>query len=71
MALLVVLAMVVVVAWVLSCDQPPDTATQRAAISLRAIRRRMEVAQCKIVMQGDAARLRRELREALDEQEQL
>ena len=69
--LLIVIVVVLGIAWALSRDQlPPDAAEQRATVSLRAIHRRLEVAQCKSEMQADAARLRRELRKALEKQEQ-
>lgn len=44
-----------------------DRATQRAAIGLYAIRRRLEVAQFRTELHRDAASLRRSLRDELQE----
>jgi hypothetical protein len=70
MGVLLVLVVVLGIAWILNLQQsPPDAAVQRAAIHLRAIRRRLEVAQFRTEAQADAAAVRRELRRALDEGE--
>jgi hypothetical protein len=62
----VVLALAIVLA--VGChDAPPDAATYRTALDLRAIRRRQEVAQFKVEVRRDGARARRELRHELSE----
>jgi hypothetical protein len=67
--LLVVIAVVlVVIALAVGYHgAPSDAAAYRAAIDLRAIRRRREVAQFKGEVRWDGARARRELRYELGE----
>jgi hypothetical protein len=64
--ILIVVVVVLVIALAVGHDAPPDAATYRTAVALRAIRRRQEVAQFKGDVRRDAARLRRELRDELD-----
>jgi hypothetical protein len=64
--LLILIVVVLAIALIAGCrDAPPDAATYRAAVGLRAIRKRQEVTQFKSDVRRDAARLRRELRDEL------
>jgi hypothetical protein len=66
--LVIVLVLVVVVALAVACfSSPPDAAHYRAAVDLRASRRRQEVAQVKTEIRRDAAAARRQLRGELSE----
>jgi hypothetical protein len=66
--LLIVIAVVLAIALIAGCrDVPPDAATYRAAVGLRAIRKRQEVTQFKSEVRRDGARARHELRAGLDE----
>lgn len=65
---IVIVVLVVVVALAVGFHAgPPDAATCRAVVDLRAIRRRQEVAQFKSDVRRDAATARRELRKELGE----
>lgn len=66
--LLIVIVVVLAIALTAGCrDAPPDAATYRAAVGLRAIRKRQEVARFKSEVRRDAVDARRSLRIELDE----
>lgn len=66
--LLIVIVVVLAIALTAACrDAPPDAATYRAAVGLRAIRKRQEVAQFKSEVRRDGADARRTLRIELNE----
>jgi hypothetical protein len=66
--LLIVIAVVLAIALIAGCrDAPPDAATYRAAVGLRAIHNRQEVAQFKNEVRRDADDARRALCIELDE----
>ena len=66
--LIAVVVVVLAIALAVAChNAPPDAATYRAALDLRAIRRRREIAQFKGEVRRDGARARRELRHELGE----
>lgn len=68
LVIVIVVVLVVVVALAVGFHAgPPDAATCRAVVDLRAIRRRQEVAQFKSDVRRDAATVRRELRKELGE----
>jgi hypothetical protein len=66
--LLIVVALVLVVALIANhCASPSDPATYRAAVGLHAARRRQEVSQVRTEIRRDAATMRRQLRDELNE----
>jgi hypothetical protein len=66
--LAIVVVLVLAVALIANhCASPPDSATYRAAVDLHAARRRQEVSQVKTEIHRDAATMRRQLRDELNE----
>ena len=66
--LLIVIVVVLAITLAVRCrDSPPDVATYRAVVELRAIHKRQEVTQFKRQVRQDAAHARRTLRAELDE----
>ena len=65
--LLIVAILVILLAAGLSRrESPAEEISYRAMVDLYAIRRRLEVAQFKAEVRHDGARLRREMRSAID-----
>lgn len=64
--LIVVVLVILLVAGLGRRKSPAEEISYRAMVDLYAIRRRLEVAQFKAEVRRDGARLRREIRSAID-----